>query len=180
MAWTAEARKKAVEKRKAGKTLNQFQKAKLEGRELGHSEETKAKMREASTGRGHTEETKKKISEKALASDHRRLLKSTRLYTKKNGEQVLLDSSWEEALAKRLDELDIEWERPKEPLIWIDSLGRKRKYFPDFYLPQFKKYLDPKNPHAWTVQSEKIQFISEHRSDTIFIRTLNACKEFSL
>jgi hypothetical protein len=57
-------------------------------------------------GKNHTEEAKKKISEAALKSKHRRLRKGVVIY---NG--VMLDSSWELALAKRLDEyLD-----PKNP-----------------------------------------------------------------
>jgi hypothetical protein len=47
------------------------------------------------------------IRKKALASKHRRLKKGTVEY-----KGVILDSSWELALAKRLDEINVQWIRP--------------------------------------------------------------------
>jgi hypothetical protein len=173
MPWTDAARKKAAETRKKKGTVNQYAKAKLEGRSL-----TSPNKGKHGISRPHTEATKKLISKKALESNHRRLLKSTRVYVKVDGTRVMLDSSWEEALAKRLDEINIKWERPITPLIWQDSSGRQRKYFPDFYLPDFQIYLDPKNQYAFKVQSEKIEFLKSNRQDIIFIHTLKECKEF--
>jgi hypothetical protein len=126
----------------------------------------------------HTDEAKEKISKRALASDHRRLLKSTRKYTKVDGSIVLLDSSWEEALAKRLDEIGVEWERPTLPILWKDSFGKDRKYFPDFFLPKFKIYLDPKNSSAKIAQAEKITWLELHRPDVQFLWSLQDCLTF--
>lgn len=131
-------------------------------------------------GRTHTEETKKKIQEKALASSHRRLVKSTRPFTQKDGTIILLDSSWEEALAKRLDSLDIVWIRPKEPIKWIDKKKAERNYFPDFYLPDHNLYLDPKNPAAFAQQAEKVKWLTHNLSNLIFIKTLQECHNFSI
>lgn len=128
---------------------------------------------------GHSAETKEKIRKKALESNHRRLVKSTRKYLKKDGTEVLLDSSWEELLAKRLDELCVEWIRPN-PIKWIDSKGTKRNYFPDFYLPGFQLYLDPKNPIAKLQQNEKVIWLSENRKDVIFLFSINEIKNFRL
>ena len=131
-------------------------------------------------GIAHTVEAKEKISIAALASTHRRLLKSTRVYISKTGESVLLDSSWEEALAVRLDELGIDWIRPTEPIIWKDSMNRDRKYFPDFYLPEFEIFLEPKNPAAAMSQSEKVEWLLKNRKDVVFLMSLQECNNFAL
>jgi len=55
-------------------------------------------------------------------------------FNKHQNKDVLLDSSWEVIVAKRLDELEIVWQRPK-PIAWTDDLNKKRHYYPDFYLP---------------------------------------------
>ena len=137
-----------------------------------------AKIAKSNIGKHHTDESKKKISEAGLRSKHRRLVRSIRSYIQKNGEIIKLDSSWEEELAKRLDFLCIEWNRPKEPMEWTDSEDKIHHYFPDFYLPKFNIYLDPKNPQAICQQKEKIDFIHSHYPNVILIRTLIECKTF--
>jgi hypothetical protein len=138
------------------------------------SEETREKQRIASTGRKHTEVTRKKMSEAALASKHRRLRKGVVEY-----KGILLDSSWELALAKRLDNLNVIWIRPN-PLEWVDKNGVKHNYFPDFYLTEYDIYIDPKNPHAIQVQKEKLEVILSQYKNIIILDTLNKCKEFLL
>lgn len=125
-------------------------------------------------GKNHTEETKQKIREKALASLHRRLKKNTVTY---NG--VLLDSTWELELAKRLDSIKIKWIRP-DPVKWVDDDGLEHNYFPDFYLPDYDLYLDPKNPHAVKVQKKKLEKILTLYKNLVIIESLEDCKNFSL
>jgi hypothetical protein len=115
----------------------------------------------------------------ALKSKHRRLRKWTRPYTCKNGQTVLLDSSWEEALAKRLDDLGIDWIRP--PAIeWVDSCGKTHNYFADFYLTHHDLYLDPKNPEVFRKSEEKIKVLAATYSNLKFLRTLEECKNFNI
>lgn len=95
-------------------------------------------------------------------------MRSIREYTKKDGTFILLDSSWEEALAKRLDDLDIEWIRPTH-IYWIDGQGNKRRYFPDFYLPKYNIYLDPKNPYAMKQQHEKVEWLKANIRNLVFL-----------
>lgn len=121
----------------------------------------------------HTEETKKKLSEIAKKSKHRRLVRSIREYKKLDGTIVLLDSSWEELMAKRLDFLRIEWIRPNEPLEWKDRNGIIHNYFPDFYLPYYDLFIDPKNPLAFKVQIEKIECLLETYNNIQFIKNVN-------
>ena len=129
-------------------------------------------------GKTHSIESKEKMRQKALSSDHRRLVRSLRDYVKKDGTLIKLDSSWEEALATRLDELGVNWTRPKA-IRWLDNTGVQRHYFPDFYLTDYDLYLDPKNPIAYNVQLEKINCLREQISNLVFLTSLDECKKFT-
>lgn len=72
-------------------------------------------------------------------------------------ENVNLESSWELRVAERLDELNIEWVRPKY-LKWVDSTNTERLYYPDFYLPKYSLYLDPKNEYCLVKDKEKMEY----------------------
>lgn len=128
----------------------------------------------------HRPETKELLSQKALASKHRRLVRSVREYTKKDGTVVMLDSSWEEVLAIRLDEIGIIWIRPEEPIPYNTSDGKSHNYFPDFYLPDYDLYLDPKNPAAVKSQKEKLDVLLKIMDNLIIIESLEDCKNFIL
>lgn len=150
------------------------------------SESTKEKIRQAHKdgkyshikhskwwiGKTHSEETKNILRKKALASPHRRLKKSTVEY-----KGVLLDSTWELELAKRLDEINVKWIRP-DPLVWIDNEGKAHHYFPDFYLPEYNLYLDPKNQQALKVQKKKLDLLLIQYPNIKIIYSLKECREF--
>lgn len=70
-----------------------------------------------------------------------------------------MDSGWEVKLATYLDQRNICWVRPG-PVFYIDEKGKRRPYFPDFYLPDFNVYLDPKNPIATKKQKNKLDIVS--------------------
>lgn len=129
-------------------------------------------------GKTHSDESKLKISESSRKSNHRRLVRSIRQYVKKSGEIIMLDSSWEEELAKRLDFLEVEWIRP-DSMHWIDSKGNKRNYFPDFYLPAYDIYLDPKNPAAYNQQIEKVNWLKENIKNLVFLLSLEEILNYS-
>jgi hypothetical protein len=42
----------------------------------------------------------------------------------------------------------------------LDSTGKQRNYYPDFYLPEHDLYLDPKNPYAMKQDLEKMTAIA--------------------
>ena len=128
----------------------------------------------------HTIESKEKISQAALKSKHRRLIRSIREYVKTDGSKVMLDSSWEEELAKRLDQLNIEWIRPELPIQYLAPDGKLHNYFPDFYLPKYDIFLDPKNSYAIQVQKEKLDIIKTSMNNLIIIGTLEECKSFNI
>lgn len=56
-------------------------------------------------------------------------------------------------------EKDIQWIRPKF-INWVDSSGKTRYYFPDFYLVNHDIYLDPKNPFCMDKDKQKMEIIS--------------------
>ena len=120
----------------------------------------------------HTEERKRLLSEKARKSKHRRLRKGVSFYR-----GIMMDSSWEVELAKRLDSLGVVWTRP-EPIEWIDSEEKTHNYFPDFYLPDYDLYLDPKNPHAYNVQRKKIEILQSTVKNLFFLTSLDDIKNY--
>lgn len=122
----------------------------------------------------HTQETKELLRQKALASPHRRLVRNIINY-----KGIMLDSSWELALAKRLDDKNIKWIRPSA-IPWIDKNGITHNYFPDFYLPEHNLLLDPKNPYAIKVQKDKLDIILTQLPNLRILSTLQQCEEFSI
>lgn len=136
-------------------------------------------VRKGNVGYKHTDASKAIISQKALASKHRRLLRSIREYVKQDGTTVMLDSSWEESLAKRLDETGIEWIRPETPISYVTSDGKTHNYFPDFYLPDYNLYLDPKNPAAVAAQKDKLYALKQVMNNLVVIETLAECLNWS-
>jgi len=156
---------------------NQFVKAKDEGRSVVSATKGKPSTRK---NYKHSLDVIEVIRTRALSSPHRRLVRSIRPYTKTDGTIVMLDSSWEEALAVRLDELKIQWERPITPFKWIDISGKEHNYFPDFYLCDYNVFLDPKNPHAFAVQKEKLEIIKIQLPNLKILTTLKECREFKI
>ena len=70
-------------------------------------------------------------------------------YTKADGSVVIMDSTWEVAMAMRLDELGIIWQRDAAMKLWyFTPAGRRRNYIPDFYLPDLDIYIEVKG--YWT------------------------------
>ena len=71
------------------------------------------------------------------------------LYKTSDGSEVMMDSTWEVAMAQRLDELSVKWIRNSDlKLEYVTRGRRKRKYIPDFYLPDYDLYIEVKG--YWT------------------------------
>ena len=90
-------------------------------------------------GRKHTEEEKQKLRESALKHHLGGFNMRRGIYY--NG--IKLDSSYEVVVAESLDNNNVLWERPGRFLYHIN--GVIHYYTPDFYLPKYNIYLDPKN-----------------------------------
>jgi hypothetical protein len=113
----------------------------------------------------------------ALKSKHQRVSKRTHKFTDKHGRTFMFDSSWEDALAIRLDKLNINWTRPKP--IQYELTGKKHNYFPDFYLPEYNIYLDPKNPYVIYKQKDKLEIVAK-LINLIIIPSKNKCENFNI
>jgi len=112
----------------------------------------------------HSQKTKEKLSK--IAIDRGFGGKNYRKTFYYNG--YVLESSYELLLAKELDNNNIVWKRPKR-FYWIDITGKKRHYTPDFYLPDFNVYLDPKNNYLIRTDIEKIKLCSEQNNVKIIV-----------
>lgn len=128
-------------------------------------------------GKKHTEETKNKISERAKASNHQRVCKRSHEFIDKLGRKFTFDSTWEDALANRLDEISIKWDRP-EPIEYTSKDGKMKKYFPDFYLPDYDLYLDPKNSFCEKQQKEKLEIVKT-KIKLVILRSVEECKNWN-
>lgn len=116
--------------------------------------------------------------QKQLAKTNR-AKKNSISYLRKDGFTVVLDSSWEVVLAKRLDELNIRWIRPK-PIIWVDKNQKKRWYFPDFYLLDYDLYLECKSDYISFLQSDKVKILKLTIPNLKFLTSEEACRTFNL
>lgn len=150
------------------KSRNQFSKAKDLGLEVPKSK-TKGITR---IGKPHSEETKQKLSISAINRGFGGVTQSR--WIRYNG--AVLGSSYELILAKDLDKNQVEWVKPRR-FEYIDPFGKKRTYTPDFYLPTFDLYLDPKNdflihntnPRLGFRDIEKIELVSIQNKIQILI-----------
>lgn len=120
-----------------------------------------------------SEETKKKLSEIGLNNPYRRLMRKTQLY---NG--ILYDSSWEVEFAKRLEILNEKFNRPEKPIKYLGSDKRQHNYFPDFYLPNRKVFVEIKNPFLFE-NDDKVQILKAERSDIIWLTSLEQIQSFN-
>lgn len=119
-----------------------------------------------------SEETRRKISEAANKRLFGGWYSSKRIIY--NG--IRLDSTFELSVAKSLDYNHIKWSRPNF-MYWFDWRGKIHRYFPDFYLPDYDVYLDPKNDYLINNKSarfgitdvEKIRIVEIQNSVRILI-----------
>lgn len=123
----------------------------------------------------HTEEFKRKQSERAKERKLGGWYSSKRIDY--NG--ISMQSTYEVAVAKSLDENQIKWERPNP--IQYEMNGKQHRYYPDFYLPEYNVYLDPKNdflinnpnPRYGIKDSDKIHLVEEQNNIRIIILDKN-------
>lgn len=162
-----------LEVQKNKRKNNQF----LSGKQITHSEETREKLRVAALKQVISEETRKKLSIAAKKNGFGGHTSKQKLYFKKNnGDVVYLQSSYEVRFAQILEELSIEWERPK-PLIWIDDIGSEHRYYPDFKIGE--RFFDTKNDYLVVKDKDKIERVSKQNNVIIeVVNKSNITKEF--
>jgi hypothetical protein len=77
--------------------------------------------------------------------------------------EVCLQSTYELRCSEILNELGIQWIRPKA--LKYDN----KNYFADFYLTDFDLYLDPKNDYKAKLDEDKIKKVVEQNNVKVFV-----------
>lgn len=119
-------------------------------------------------GTPRSEETKKRLSEVAkergFGGYQPNAGISKKFYVNDSyGNLICLQSTYELKCSEILNELKINWIRPKS--LKYDN----KNYFADFYLPDYKIYLDPKNSYKAKIDLTKIQKVIEQNNVTVHI-----------
>lgn len=128
------------------------------------TDETRRVLSNRASGRIHSAETKRKLSKIAKESGLGGQVSRKTIYHK----GFVLHSSYELCLAKSLDENDVKYERGMS-LKYIGSDGEWHRYYPDFYLPEFDVYLDPKNDFLIRKDKDKIQRVRDQNGVNILV-----------
>lgn len=111
----------------------------------------------------HSLETKEKLSEIRCNA-----LRDKAFYSKRevyNG--ITLDSSYESKVVRELDANNVRWERPKSLRYLLN--GQIRRYIPDFYLPEYDIYLDPKNDYLIKKDRLKISLVENYNDVKVIV-----------
>lgn len=100
-------------------------------------------------------------------------------YKKYRYKGIWMDSTWEKDLAEWMDSKNIIWKRSKKlhQLLWIDNDGKKRRYYPDFYLPKFDLYVDTKNPYLMKCDDEKIKSVIKENNVKLICGNIDFVKK---
>jgi len=92
---------------------------------------------------------------------------------------IWMDSSWEVEIAKWMDIHNVKWERSKKiNFIWTDFNGKKRRYYPDFYLKDYNVYLDPKNKYLIEKDTFKIEQVQKENNIKVIFGLKNSIIEY--
>lgn len=128
------------------------------------SDATRNKLINSKIGRKHSDATKEKLSK--IAKNRRFGGQSSRNNIRYNG--LFLHSSYELELVKSLDENGVKYDRGMS-FVYIGADGKSHRYYPDFYLPEFDIYLDPKNDYLIQKDAEKIRLVAEQNNVTVLV-----------
>ena len=134
-------------------------------------------------GKHHTQESKDKIRQAAIKNNlgghpYRKNI----IY-----KGINLDSSLEYDLATILDKQGISWERCGK-FNYIDENLLQHTYTPDFYLPEYDIYLDPKNdflinninPSLGYKDCDKIKWVCEQNNIIVYILSKEDVNNFDI
>ena len=91
-------------------------------------------------------------------------------YESKIAGKVFLESSYELKVAQELDRNNINWIRPKS-FSYVTEDNKNHLYYPDFYLIDYKVYLDPKNSYLIEKDKIKISTVSQQNNIKVLVLT---------
>lgn len=115
-----------------------------------HPKKIKLKLPIINGRRFVSEETRKKLSLALKGkSGGYRVKSGTSKFHGSYYNDIWMDSSWEVKCAKILDKNNFVWKRDSKYKFYYHDLdGNKKKYYPDFYLPDFDIFIEVKG--YWT------------------------------
>lgn len=123
----------------------------------------------------HTEEYKSNLSKYAIEHNYQSHFGKRKVFVY-NG--VIFDSSYELSVAESLDRNRVVWERPSHGMFkYIDMNSKEHTYTPDFYLPYYDVYIDPKNefliknvnPMLGYSDIDKIKWVCEQNNIRVIV-----------
>ena len=132
---------------------------------------------------GNKKETKLKHSLSAIKNNFWKYrAENPILYESKFNGTIKLDSEWELIVAKRLDELNLNWYKPRIRIPYIDNQGYEKGYFPDFYVEDYKCFIEVKAPYIAKRQNKngKIDYLKSHYNFIFWIEDEGLCNTFEL
>lgn len=86
-------------------------------------------------------------------------------HMKSNGAVVKLQGTWEVVFAQFLDSLGVEYSAHQGRIPYIDSVGVKRSYYPDFYIPMWDAFVDVKGAMFYDLQHNKMKNVIDSNPD---------------
>lgn len=102
-------------------------------------------------------------------------------HTKPDGSVVKLQGTWEVAFARWMDTNRIDYKAHRGRIPFIGSDGTEHSYYPDFYIPQSRMYVDVKGAFWDSEQAEKIDLIRKSNPKlNLFIANKEIFKEFRI
>lgn len=81
---------------------------------------------------------------------------------------TILESTFEVRVAIILDELGVDWIKVRQGYVWDDN-GKRRRYVPDFFLPKYNIFLDPKNDYLIKKDARKIASAMATNNITVIV-----------
>jgi hypothetical protein len=86
--------------------------------------------------------------------------------------EIWLDSSWEIKFAQNLDAKNIKWERPTVGIFYTDIYGNRKKYYPDFFIPEKNQFVEIKGYNSPQSKFKLESVIKEHKINLIVLDNL--------
>lgn len=167
----------------AGERSRKTRQEKLEKMSNEEKEALRKKMSESQKRAWSSPERRKIASERTVFNNFWKYRsKNPIIYESSICGKVKLDSNWELLVAKRLDELNVEWYRPRIRLPYLDNNGVEHGYFPDFYVKTYNCFIEVKSPFVakWQNSQNKVSYIKEHYKFVMWLESEDDCRFFEL
>lgn len=90
-------------------------------------------------------------------------------HMKSNGVVVKLQGTWEVVFAQFLDSLGVEYSAHQGRIPYIDGVGVKRSYYPDFYIPMWDAYVDVKGAMFYDMHLVKMKQVQDSNPEKFIV-----------